>query len=47
MRCSAGPASEDLSTVAYVYTSSVDLVAHPNAGLVGVLVVGSPGTFTG
>ncbi|EFN54070.1 hypothetical protein CHLNCDRAFT_58397 [Chlorella variabilis] len=44
---SAGPASEDLSTVAYVYTSSVDLVAHPNAGLVGVLVVGSPGTFTG
>ncbi|KAI3431459.1 hypothetical protein D9Q98_004511 [Chlorella vulgaris] len=44
---SAGPGSEDLSTIAYAYTSSVDLVGHPNAGLIGVLVVGSPGTFKG
>lgn len=44
---SAGPGSEDLSTIAYAYTSSVDLVGHPNAGLIGVLVVGTPGTFKG
>lgn len=29
--------------MAYTYTSSVDLVAHPNAGLIGVLVIGAPG----
>lgn len=42
---SAGPAEGDLSTIAYTYTSSVDLVAHPNAGLVGVLMVGSKGAL--
>ena len=43
--CSAGPGPEDLSTVAYTYTSSVDLVSHPNAGLIGVLVVAAPGSL--
>lgn len=43
--CSAGPSADDLSTVAYTYTSSVDLVGHPNAGLVGVLVVAAPGAL--
>lgn len=43
--CSAGPSTEDLSTVGYTYTSSVDLVGHPNAGLIGVLMVGAPGAF--
>ncbi|PSC72045.1 multicopper ferroxidase [Micractinium conductrix] len=42
---SAGPGDEDFSTVAYTYTSSVDLVAHPNAGLVGALVVAAPGSL--
>ncbi|KAL4440358.1 hypothetical protein ABPG75_003359 [Micractinium tetrahymenae] len=42
---SAGPAQDDLSTIAYTYTSSVDLVGHPNAGLIGVLVVASKGAL--
>ena len=42
---SAGPGDGDLSTTAYVYTSSVDPVAHPQAGLVGVLVVGARGSL--
>jgi hephaestin len=44
---SAGPAGGDLSSVAYAYTSSVDLVGHPNAGLVGVLHVGAKGALKG
>ena len=40
-----GPASSDLSTVAYAYTSSVDFVAHPMAGLVGMALIGLPGSF--
>jgi hephaestin len=44
---SAGPAGGDLSSVAYAYTSSVDLVGHPAAGLVGVLHVGAKGTLKG
>lgn len=40
--CSAGPTNTELNTVSYTYTSSVDLVGHPNAGLIGVLVVGAP-----
>lgn len=46
-RCSAGPAENDLSTIAYTYTSSVDLVGHPNAGLIGVVVVASKGALDG
>ncbi len=45
--CSAGPAENDLSTIAYTYTSSVDLVGHPNAGLIGVVVVASKGALDG
>ncbi|KAL4429029.1 hypothetical protein ABPG77_006068 [Micractinium sp. CCAP 211/92] len=44
---SAGPAENDLSTIAYTYTSSVDLVGHPNAGLIGVVVVASKGALDG
>ena len=44
--CSMGPGAQDLSTVAYAYTSSVDLVAHPNAGLIGVLLVSAPGSLS-
>ena len=40
------PGSQDLSTVAYAYTSSVDLITHPNAGLIGMLVVATPGSLT-
>lgn len=43
--CSAGPGPADLSTVAYGYTSSVDLASHPMAGLVGIALVGRQGTF--
>ncbi|KAI7843651.1 hypothetical protein COHA_002890 [Chlorella ohadii] len=42
---SAGPGPGDLNTVAYTYTSSVDLVGHPNAGLIGVMVIGAPGAL--
>lgn len=37
----------DKNTVAYGYTSSVDVVNHPMAGLAGIVVVGLPGTFAG
>ncbi|GAB4814065.1 hypothetical protein N2152v2_001111 [Parachlorella kessleri] len=43
---SMAPGSQDLSTVAYAYTSSVDLITHPNAGLIGMLVVATPGSLT-
>ena len=43
--CSAGPGPGDLNTVAYTYTSSVDLVGHPNAGLIGVMAIGAPGAL--
>jgi hypothetical protein len=39
------PGASDLSTVAYAYTSSVDQVAHPNAGLIGMLIVAAPGSL--
>lgn len=41
--CSTGPGSDDLPVVPYVYSSSVDLQAHSNAGLVGVLAVAARG----
>lgn len=31
--------------MAYAYTSSVDVVQHPMAGLVGIVLVGRPGVF--
>ena len=37
----SGPAAADMSTIAYVYTSSVDVVADVNAGLMGPLIIGS------
>lgn len=40
---SAGPAANDLSSVAYVYYSSVDSIAHAHAGLVGVVSVTARG----
>eukprot|EP00198_Chlamydomonas_reinhardtii_P003700 XP_001693036.1 multicopper oxidase [Chlamydomonas reinhardtii] len=39
----AGPAIADFSTVAYGYTSSVDMASAPNLGLVGALVVAGRG----
>lgn len=39
------PGSDDLSTKAYAYTSSVDAASHPNAGLIGLLLVATPGTL--
>lgn len=42
---SMAPGSDDLSTKAYAYTSSVDAASHPNAGLIGLLLVATPGTL--
>ncbi|KAG2453409.1 hypothetical protein HYH02_001632 [Chlamydomonas schloesseri] len=39
----AGPGLDDVSTVAYGYTSSVDVASAPNLGLVGALVVAGRG----
>ncbi|KAG2438725.1 hypothetical protein HXX76_005270 [Chlamydomonas incerta] len=39
----AGPGRDDVSTVAYGYTSSVDVASAPNLGLVGALVVAGRG----
>ena len=37
----SGPGPSDLSTIAYAYTSSVDLVGDINAGLMGPIVIGN------
>jgi hephaestin len=44
---SAGPGAADLSTVAYVYASAADPAGDPNAGLVGVALIGAKGAFAG
>lgn len=41
----SGPGAADLSTVSYVYMSSVDRTAHTQAGLVGTLIVGNKGAL--
>jgi len=42
----AGPGPGDqLDTVVVGYTSSIDPVSHPNAGLVGMALIGEAGTF--
>jgi len=41
----AGPAKGDLSTVAYGYTSTVDLASHQQLGLVGTIAIGKQGAF--
>ncbi|EFJ43937.1 hypothetical protein VOLCADRAFT_95860 [Volvox carteri f. nagariensis] len=42
---SAGPGTADFSTTVYGYTSTVDVVSAPSAGLVGALVVAAPGVL--
>jgi hephaestin len=44
---SAGPGNDDLNTVTYGYTSSIDEVYHPYSGLIGIALVGSKGAFAG
>lgn len=41
----AGPAARDLSTVAHGYASTVDPVADYYSGLVGISMIGRPGTL--
>ncbi|KAL6778816.1 FOX1 [Auxenochlorella protothecoides x Auxenochlorella symbiontica] len=43
----AGPQTNDLSTVAFAYSSGVDIATHQYAGLVGTLVIGRAGAFGG
>lgn len=42
---SMAPGTSDLSTAAYAYTSLVDPELHPNAGLIGLLLVAAPGSL--
>ena len=44
---STGPGPADASTIAYGYTSSVNLMTHPMAGLIGMALVGEKGAFSG
>eukprot|EP00884_Botryococcus_braunii_P010532 jgi/Botrbrau1/19480/Bobra.0609s0001.2 len=41
----AGPGPSEMSTVAYTYSSSVDPVAHSNAGLMGTYYIGRQGSL--
>jgi hypothetical protein len=36
----SGPGGVDMSTITYIYTSSVDVVGDVNAGLMGPLIIG-------